>query len=116
MTRVVIVLPMPPSVNNLYAGQSRRYKSAGYKAWLLEAGHALNRQRPSKIAGKVSLIYEVQEPSTERRADVANREKATTDLLVDHGIIEGDDQFCVRDIHLKWSSKVDGIHITIIQH
>jgi Holliday junction resolvase RusA-like endonuclease len=113
MTETVICLPFPPSVNNLFAGQKRRYRSAEYEAWITEAGHLLNRQRPAKCLGRVSLTYTLEEPKTKRRRDLGNLEKAGTDLLVSHGVIEGDDQRFVRKITLEWSDQVEGMQITV---
>jgi Holliday junction resolvase RusA-like endonuclease len=112
---VVITLPMPPSVNNLFftlnAGKGRA-KSVEYRDWIREAGTLLAIQRPPQVKGKVRLLIEVAEPETRRRQDVANREKAATDLLVSHGVIEGDDQRFVREITLRWAP-IEGVRITI---
>ena len=110
----VIELPIPPSLNHLFAGQKRRYRSPEYEAWITEAGYLLNRQKPAKCLGRVSLVFEVEEPKTKRRQDLSNRcLKAAEDLLVSHGIIEGDDQRFVRKITLEWSPSVTGIRVTI---
>lgn len=110
---VVIVLPMPPSTNNLFASKAqRRFRSAEYDGWINEAGYRLNAQRPARTAGKVTLLIEVEEPKTARRQDVANREKAVVDLLVTHRIIEGDDQRFVREITLRWAP-VEGVRVTV---
>jgi Holliday junction resolvase RusA-like endonuclease len=78
----------------------------------VDAGYRLNAQRPPRVLGRVSLLIEVQEPETKRRSDIGNREKAVTDLLVSHRIIEGDDQRFVREITLRWAL-VDGVRVTI---
>lgn len=109
----VIVLPMPPSVNGLFAGKSRRHLSDEYKAWCEEAGWELKRQKPLPCPGKVSLLIEVAEPKTNRATDLSNRCKACEDLLVTYGIIEGDSQHFVRRIVLEWSDKIEGVRITI---
>ncbi len=117
---VVISLPMPPSTNNLFfnarpspsAGWGGRTRTPEYVAWVKEAGTILASQRPPQVLGKVSLLIEVQEPETKRRQDVANREKAVTDLLVTHRVIEGDDQRFVREITMRWAP-VDGVRATV---
>ena len=111
---LVIALPMPPTTNNLFVnrGAKGRFRSTEYKAWAAEAGYRLNAQRPPLMAGKVAILIEVEEPKTARRQDVANREKAVTDLLVSHRVIQGDDQRFVREITMKWAD-VAGIRITI---
>lgn len=109
---VVINLPLPPSTNSLFAGKTRRYRSLQYEAWLIEAGWELARQRPGKVTGRVSLYLEVGEPKTKRATDISNRLKATEDLLVKHGVIEGDDQRFVRRITMEWAP-IEGVRITI---
>ena len=110
---VVISLPIPPTTNNLLAGAGkRRFRSAGYDGWIKIAGHCLNAQHPVKTAGRVSLLIEVEEPKTARRQDVANREKAVVDLLVAHGVIEGDDQRFVREVTMRWA-EVEGVRVTV---
>src|ERR1700754_205360 len=90
---VVICLPLPPTTNNLFAGTGkRRYRTSEYNEWIKEAGYRLNVQPPPQTRGRVSLTIEVGEPKTGRAMDLANREKATVDLLVKHLVIEDDDQ------------------------
>lgn len=108
------ILPMPPSVNALWANNGkRRWRTQRYDSWIMEAGAEIMRQRPKKIAGPVTLLYEVEEPKTDRKMDLANREKATTDLLVSHRIIQADDNSIVREIRLKWSPDVEGVRVTV---
>lgn len=110
---VVIIIPMAPSVNGLYSGKSRRYKSDGYKAWLLEAGHAINRQNVPHVEGRVSVFLEITEPKTKRATDLDNRCKPLLDILVKHGIIEGDSQHYVREIRMVWNAEIDGCRVTV---
>ena len=112
-SELVIELPMPPTTNNLFAGNGkRRWRSEEYTGWIKEAGYRLNVQRPPRVSGKVTLLLEVEEPKTARRQDVANREKAVVDLLVGHQIIEGDDQRFVREITMRWAD-VAGVRVTV---
>jgi Holliday junction resolvase RusA-like endonuclease len=107
--QLVLMLPTPPSTNNLFftiaSGPRRRgrAKTPEYQDWIRQAGYRLNAQHPVPVPGKVILLIEVPEPSTKVRQDIANREKAVTDLLVTHGIIEGDDQRFVREITMRWA-------------
>ena len=111
---VIITLPMPPSTNNMFLNSSRgRFRSQKYDTWIQEAGWELTRQRPLKVAGPVALTFEFQDGRDKRKRDVTNLIKAPEDLLVSHGIIEADDQYIVREVRACWSSKVDGVHITI---
>jgi Holliday junction resolvase RusA-like endonuclease len=115
---LVIALPTPPSTNNLFftvtGGPRRRgrAKTPEYQDWIRQAGYRLNAQRPSPVRGKVALLIEVAEPSTKVRQDIANREKAVTDLLVSHGIIEGDDQRFVREITMRWAP-IEEVRVTV---
>lgn len=112
---LVIELPMPPSSNNMFATDKksgRRFRTAEYSGWLLEAGYRLNAQRPPLMAGKVAILIEVEEPKTARRQDVCNREKAVTDLLVSHRVIQGDDQRHVRELTMRWAP-VEGVRVTV---
>lgn len=110
----VLVLPFPPSLNNMFINVRRgRIRSQKYDSWIQEAGTEIMRQRPSKVVGPVSISYEFQEGQDRRKRDLGNLEKASTDLLVSHGIIEADDGSIVREIALKWSREVNGVRVTI---
>ena len=88
--RINFSLPLPPSVNSAYGGGSgqQRYKTRKAKDWHIEA--MLKSRLIEKIKGEVNVSYTFYFPSKHPR-DLANYEKLTTDLLVDRGIIEGDD-------------------------
>lgn len=109
------ILPMPPSVNGLWANgkHGKRYRTQLYDSWIYEAGAEIMRQRPKKHVGPVVLSYEVQEPAGKRKYDLGNREKAVTDLLVSHQIIQADDNTIVREIKLKWATDVEGVRVTV---
>jgi Holliday junction resolvase RusA-like endonuclease len=109
-----VTLPFPVSTNALWAdGKTRRHKSQRYADWSLEAGYALNRQKPKPVLGPVSLLLEVQDCVDSRRRDLSNMAKGAEDLLVSHGIIEGDDDRFVRELRMVWSREVKGVRITI---
>ena len=112
---LIITLPMCPTTNNLFAtdrASGKRFRTREYKDWVQEAGLLLNRQRPPLVAGKVSILLEVEEPKTARRQDVCNREKAVIDLLVSRGVIQSDDQRHVREVTMRWAD-VAGVRITV---
>ena len=112
---IVLQLPFPPSVNNLFINVKRgRIPSQRYADWRLEAGLALKSQRPGEMKGPVRISYLFQEGQDRRRRDLGNLEKATTDLLVEHGVIEADDNTIVRGISLEWSRDVTGARVEII--
>jgi|SRR5581483_9591382 len=107
------ILPFPPSVNNLFAnGKSGRYRTQRYDTWIHEAGAEIMRQRPSKVAGPVVLMFEFGNPY-KRKRDISNLIKAPEDLLVKHGIIEADDDTIVQEIRAKWSPDVEGVKVTV---
>ena len=110
----VVSLPFPVSVNAMFAdGKTRRHKSQRYADWLLEAGYALNRQKPPPVPGKVVIHYELQDGRDKRERDCFNFEKGVTDLLVTHGVIERDSNRCLRAGLIEWSHDVEGIRVTI---
>ncbi len=114
-SELVIELPMPPSSNNMFATDKksgRRFRTAEYSGWLLEAGYRLKAQRPPLMAGKVAILIEVEEPKTARRQDCSNRIKAVEDLLVSHRVIQGDCQRFVREITARWAP-VNGVRVTV---
>ncbi len=97
-----IALPWPPSVNNLYVNVGRkRVRSPGYRKWQDEAGWHLKAARPHKFIGAVDVVLELCPPDN-RRADADNRNKAVLDLLVTHGVIEGDDRRFVKSVTARW--------------
>lgn len=111
---IVIQLPFPVSVNAMFAdGKTRRHKSQRYAEWILEAGYALNRQKPKPIKGPIKILYEFQEGRDNRRRDAFNLEKGVTDLLVSHGVIEADHDLILRHGSVTWNRDVDGVRITI---
>lgn len=111
---VTLTLPFPVSVNAMFAdGKTRRHKSQRYCDWLLEAGYALNRQKPIPIKGQFKITYELQEGQDNRARDAFNFEKGVTDLLVTHGVIEGDSGKYLRDGRVTWNDQIEGVKVTI---
>ena len=107
----MINFPYPPSLNHLFAGQQRRYKSKKYKAWIAEADIAILQQRPHKIKGKVKFSVLLGKPD-KRRRDLDNvGAKAILDRLVAHGIIEDDS--LVESIFMAWAD-VEGAVVEIL--
>lgn len=113
----VIELPFPISVNAMFAdGKARRHKSQRYADWLIEAGYRLNVQKPRPISGPYEIHYIFQEGQDKRERDAFNLEKGCTDLLVKHGIIQGDSNKYLRKGSVEWSSAVVGVQVTIVPH
>lgn len=108
-------LPMPPSVNALFATDfktKRRFRSKEYGAWLVKAGEALELQyaayggpgihKPVKVSIRLGLNYQ---------SDIANREKALTDLLVAH--LDMPDDRYIDVLHIERDQSVEGARVTI---
>lgn len=100
---VRLVFPFPPSTNGLFINVrgAGRVRSPGYRKWAADAGWRLQAQRPPKIKGPVNITVLLCPPN-KRRADADNRLKAPLDLLVTHGVIEGDDSRYVRSVTARW--------------
>jgi crossover junction endodeoxyribonuclease RusA len=100
---VILDLPVPPSVNSLYrnlAGRGR-VKTARYKSWTVEAGLLLRSQRPRRIKGPYALVIAVPVKIV---PDLGNLEKAVSDLLVAHQVVEDD-----RHAHSISLRRVEGL-------
>lgn len=89
-TEMTFELPIPPSANNLFAtviikGKPRRITTREYKAWREMAGDQLVHQYAAfggpSIPRHASLRIQL---NLNHKGDIANREKAITDLLVEH--------------------------------
>ena len=112
-------LPFPPSANSLFRNapkpHMKRPKSKRYLEWITEAGWQLKIQRVLPTRGPVKLTYELynEAKGASRLWDYANREKAVTDLLVEHGIIEADHRLIVRELTVKGTDDPVGIRITV---
>lgn len=90
MDPVVLHLPFPPSVNNLFAnGAKGRFPTPRYKAWREEAALRLHAQRPRPIKGRYVVTMRFERPDRRAR-DADNLSKAPMDLLVSTGVIEAD--------------------------
>ncbi len=85
-------LPVPPSVNALYANVPGvgRITSGRYKGWQTQAGWEILVQKPRRIAGPYTLTITLPRPV---RGDVSNRIKACEDILVKHRVTD-DDRHC----------------------
>ena len=115
MSAVTLTLPtLPPSANNLFATgkDGRRHISKAYKLWRNSAGWHLKVQVGSvrRFNGNVSVTYEVGRPNDRRCRDLANYEKALSDLLVKHGVLKDDSN--IVDLRMRWIAG-DGVHITV---
>lgn len=94
-------LPYPPSVNGLTFNASKgRVKTPEYRAWIEEASIAIKDTHRLGI-GAYYLSICARRPD-KRRRDLGNIEKAVSDLLVMHGVVEDD---CLAErITLQWDA------------
>jgi len=65
-----------------------------------------------RFHGKVKVLYEFGRPD-KRRRDVANYEKAVSDLLTTYAVIEDDS--LIEEMTLRWAD-VDGVKVTIMEY
>lgn len=87
---IVLVLPLPPSVNNLFVnGKRGRFKSQKYKDWEADAGMYLMQQRFPKGEITGPYVMEIKLPM-KVKGDISNRIKAAEDCLVGIGVIPDD--------------------------
>ena len=109
---VRIVLPMPPSTNRIWRGKAKGvYRSAEYTQWIIVAGNMLKSYRLKPVSPPYAVVYEFGRRVTKKgavskvRMDVANREKALSDLLQKMTLIE--DDCLIEDMHLRWAADVE---------
>ncbi len=113
MSAVHLVLPFPPSVNNLFINlkSGGRAPSARYKAWVTEAGWEAKRQRPGKVVGPYTLCIRAGRPDARKR-DIDNLAKPVNDLLKTLGVIE-DDSLCQR-LEMSWAGPGKTISVNVL--
>lgn len=113
-----VVLSLPPTANHLRMSvRGRLITSPEYRAWTELAGYELLTQHPKKMLGTVGVSIQVRPPKLKRNRDLDNFAcfKGCLDLLVKHGIIEGDDSRYVRYLSASWDDIAiePGVVITI---
>jgi crossover junction endodeoxyribonuclease RusA len=103
----------PPSVNNLFATVKggRRIKSKAYQAWLTAAGWEIRARCIPLTVGPIAVEYQIERPNDRRRRDVANLEKALSDVLVAAGAIEDDS--LIERVTIGWADGVSGVRVTV---
>lgn len=108
---------IPPSANAAYAnnkGAGRgRTKTAEYRAWAVAFGYDINAAMRSQkpIKGPYVIEITIDRSRRHRLSDIWNREKALSDTLQEHGIIENDN-LCERGI-IQWGDAQGGISVEI---
>ena len=113
MSYCCLLLPLPPSVNNLFAGRTKRFPSKLYRAWRTEAGAALAAQRPlPSFSESVEVTLSIGKPDRRKR-DLDNLFKAPLDLLVEFGVLA--DDHLVHRLSASWAPDVVGCRVEIEQ-
>lgn len=111
----VIDLPFPPSVNGLYAGKARRYKSKPYKQWIGRAMLKLSEDMYALgIEGEIGIILRLVRPDNRKR-DVANYEKAVCDFLTDRRVFMDDSQIQTNTQRWDKTGTFEGVRIEITE-
>lgn len=105
---ILLVLPWPPTTNNLYSTvRGHRVKSKRGRAYEETVGVLVGQQaKPWPLKGPYRVTITLYAPSGTGRYDVANREKAAVDALF-HAI-EQDDSL-IDDLRLV-RGPVDWVH------
>jgi len=101
-------LPLPPSVNAMFANAERgRVKTALYRRWQKAALAEIQVQaRGMTFADRFRLVVLASDLDLTRRRDCDNLAKAVCDALAKAGIIAGDCHKHMRAITLAWSAKL----------
>jgi|TARA_R110000744_G_scaffold9365_2_gene30049 Holliday junction resolvase RusA-like endonuclease len=107
-----MILPFPPTLNGLYAGKTRRYKSTRYKKWIAEAQIMSCKQKlPVWVNGFLKVQLDFVRPD-KRKRDLDNLAKAVLDFCTDAQIWKDDCQ--VEHLTLQWVDEdFVGVRITI---
>lgn len=91
MTAIKLSLPIPPSVNEAYAGYPKRHKSNKYKRWEKEIERLMKDELVWTISWdewlEVTYIFYLSlhfKNGNKRVQDVTNYEKCLTDCLTHH--------------------------------
>jgi Holliday junction resolvase RusA-like endonuclease len=104
MTRIVVDLPYPLSINQIWrSSRGRVYRSAEYTAWIKQAGLEWLFQRksqPRTISGPFSA-YLVLVRQT-KKSDLDNLSKCILDFCQAQGLITNDN-LCEK-LYLRWGS------------
>ena len=105
------LIPVPPSVNNLFLNRAKskngkgggRIRTVEYEAWRVEAVIRMSIDLVPVTSYPVQVILWILAGKDFRRSrDVANCEKAATDALVEAKIIKGDSVVHVWDADQRY--------------
>lgn len=110
---MIITLPLPPSVNTMFAnvlirGKQRRVKSAAYRQWSVTVAGLLRLFPRHHIPAPYGVHIRI---NVNRRSDIDNRVKAILDALVKAGVIRGDNW--IDDCRVTRDCTVDACEVEI---
>ena len=94
----MIVLPFPPSVNQMFGqhGGRKRFKSAKYKQWLNEAWLVPLNERFVTVYAEYTYFW-----PDKRVRDLENYTKAVSDFLVSRKVIPDDSWHHIQSLTLR---------------
>lgn len=109
---IVLRLPVPPSVNNLYSNRPGRgrYKTSAYRRWIVEADGWYMTQKPLRLPSIIGPYTASIRIPEDTRGDIDNRGKAILDYLV-RVALTSDDKMC-RKIEIE-RAPLDCCEITV---
>lgn len=104
---VEFAIPDPPSLNNIYANRpgGGRFKTAAYKKWRAEGVKFLRWVEKAPIGVITEPVDITVHLSKRLRGDADNRLKGAADLLVEAGVIQGDQKKYVRSMKAEWTDR-----------
>jgi len=112
MSGFLVSLPVPPSVNGLYANRKSggRHKTRAYRQWCNDAGWEIKSQKPISVLGKYKFFLTL--PKLPANSDPDNRCKAALDLLVALKLVQDDSSAYCVGVNVAIDEELPG-HATI---
>jgi len=108
---IILRLPLAPSANSIWDNAGARvFRSKQYEDWYGHAGLVANTQHPQRISGPYELTIEVSRPD-DRRRDLDNFAKPTSDFLVRMGLV--DDDYLAQLVTLRWVDTGSGMLVRV---
>lgn len=110
-TAIELHIPvLPPSANRMNGhGRGRVYRTKAYENWLRNASLVVLSQRPPGIVGAYKLS--IQAVRRNKKADIDNLIKPTSDLLQLVGVVAND---CHCEfVSARWVSQGEGMSIRV---
>lgn len=108
-----LILPYPPSVNNMHRnGKGRRFSTDQYKSWKTAAGWTIREQAGTQFLPDGPYAMQIKAaPPTKGRRDIDNIIKATSDILVSMGVTPDDSQ--MQFVSAAWTVNYPGVFVVV---